>query len=326
MLKTKNIIINSILSLILGLGLIYLVFKNIDISSFIEKLSEINYFWVYFSMFISIFEHVLRAYRWNLLMESPKNKFSTFITTNVVIVSYFFALFIPRFNDFVRCYLISKTNNIKISTSLGTVVSERIFDLISLFILILFLFFIEFEKFYSFIREYIFFNISIDGYTLIVILLILISLFFISKYLNNKSEYLGKKIQEFKSGMFSVKKIYRNKNFLVSTVLLWLIYFLMGYVILFAIDETSSLSLVAGLAVLVSGTLGMIVPVNAGIGAYHFLVASILVGYNIDYETGLFFATILHTSQIVCLAFLGLVSSLILFFKLRLNEKINFNK
>ena len=62
-------------------------------------------------MFISIFEHVLRAYRWNLLMESPKNKFSTFITTNVVIVSYFFALFIPRFNDFVRCYLISKTNN-----------------------------------------------------------------------------------------------------------------------------------------------------------------------------------------------------------------------
>ena len=106
MLKTKNIIINSILSLILGLGLIYLVFKNIDISSFIEKLSEINYFWVYFSMFISIFEHVLRAYRWNLLMESPKNKFSTFITTNVVIVSYFFALFIPRFNDFVRSYLI----------------------------------------------------------------------------------------------------------------------------------------------------------------------------------------------------------------------------
>jgi len=320
LLKTKNIIINSILSLILGLGLIYLVFKNIDISSFIEKLSEINYFWVYFSMFISIFEHVLRAYRWNLLMESPKNKFSTFITTNVVIVSYFFALFIPRFNDFVRCYLISKTNNIKISTSLGTVVSERIFDLISLFILILFLFFIEFEKFYSFIRESIFFNISIDGYTLIVILLILISLFFISKYLNNKSEYLGKKIQEFKSGMFSVKKIYRNKNFLVSTVLLWLIYFLMGYVILFAIDETSSLSLVAGLAVLVSGTLGMIVPVNAGIGAYHFLVASILVGYNIDYETGLFFATILHTSQIVCLAFLGLVSSLILFFKSRINE------
>ena len=319
-MKTKNIIINSILSLILGLGLIYLVFKNIDISSFIEKLSEINYFWVYFSMFISIFEHVLRAYRWNLLMESPKNKFSTFITTNVVIVSYFFALFIPRFNDFVRCYLISKTNNIKISTSLGTVVSERIFDLISLFILILFLFFIEFEKFYSFIREYIFFNISIDGYTLIVILLILISLFFISKYLNNKSEYLGKKIQEFKSGMFSVKKIYRNKNFLVSTVLLWLIYFLMGYLILFAIDETSSLSLVAGLAVLVSGTLGMIVPVNAGIGAYHFLVASILIGYNIDYETGLFFATILHTSQIVWLAFLGLVSSLILFFKLRLNE------
>ena len=65
----------------------------------------------------------------------------------------------------------------------------------------------------------------------------------------------------------------------------------------------------------------MIVPVNAGIGAYHFLVASILIGYGIDYETGLFFATILHTSQIVCLALLGLFSSIILFLKIRSNEK-----
>ena len=61
----------------------------------------------------------------------------------------------------------------------------------------------------------------------------------------------------------------------------------------------------------------MIVPVNAGIGAYHFLVASILVSYNLDYDSGLFFATILHTSQIICLAVLGVISSIILFFKIK---------
>ena len=61
----------------------------------------------------------------------------------------------------------------------------------------------------------------------------------------------------------------------------------------------------------------MIVPVNAGIGAYHFLVASILISYNLDYDSGLFFATILHTSQIICLAVLGVISSIILFFKIK---------
>ena len=70
-------------------------------------------------------------------MRTPKTNLSTYVTTNVMIVSYFFALFIPRCNDFIRCYLISKTNNIKVSTSLGTVVSERIFDLISLFLILL---------------------------------------------------------------------------------------------------------------------------------------------------------------------------------------------
>jgi hypothetical protein len=81
-------------------------------------------------MFISIFEHVIRAYRWNLMMEvGGNNKFSTFVTTNVIIISYFFALLIPRFNDVVRCYLISKTNQINFSKSLGSVVSERIIRL-----------------------------------------------------------------------------------------------------------------------------------------------------------------------------------------------------
>ena len=113
----------------------YLVFNSIDMDLFLQKLSGINYAWIYLSMFISIFEHILRGYRWNLLMRTSENNLSTYITTSIMIVSYFFALFIPRFNDFARCYLISKTNKINISTSLGTVVSERIFDLISLLLI-----------------------------------------------------------------------------------------------------------------------------------------------------------------------------------------------
>lgn len=301
--------------------MIYIVFDKIDLKSFYAKLSEINYSWIYFSMFISIFEHVLRGYRWNLLMRTPKTNLSTYVTTNVMIVSYFFALFIPRFNDFIRCYLISKTNNIKVSTSLGTVVSERIFDLISLFLILLIFIVLEFELFYSFLKEYVFINITLNPTNILILLSALILVFILIRYFSKNSKMFSEKFEEFKAGFFSVGNIYKNKAFIVSTVLLWVIYFLMGYVIFFSFNETSSLGINAGFAVLIAGSIGMIVPVNAGIGAYHFLVASILISYNINYESGLFFATLLHTSQIICLAILGIFSSIILFLKIRSNEK-----
>ena len=272
-------------------------------------------------MFISIFEHVLRGYRWNLLMDSSGKKLTTYITTNVMIVSYFFALFIPRFNDIARCYLISKTNNIKISTSLGTVFSERIFDLISLLILSAIFILIEFDLFYGFIENYVLSNIEFNTTTYLLIFGSLIVLFFILRYFSKKSSFISSNLNEFKLGVLTIKENYKNKGFLISTFLLWLIYFLMGYVIFFSFTETKDLGVNAGIAVLVAGSIGMIVPVNAGIGAYHFLVASILLSYNLDYESGLFFATLLHTSQIVCLAILGIISSIILFFKIKSNNE-----
>ena len=274
-------------------------------------------------MFISIFEHVLRGYRWNLLMDSSGKKLTTYITTNVMIVSYFFALFIPRFNDIARCYLISKTNNIKISTSLGTVFSERIFDLISLLILSAIFILIEFDLFYGFIENYVLSNIEFNTTTYLLIFGSLIVLFFILRYFSKKSSFISSNLNEFKLGVLTIKENYKNKGFLISTFLLWLIYFLMGYVIFFSFNETTGLGVNAGIAVLVAGSIGMIVPVNAGIGAYHFLVASILLSYNLDYESGLFFATLLHTSQIVCLAILGIISSIILFFKIKSNNEYN---
>tara|TARA_Y100000814_G_scaffold241352_1_gene185825 strand:+ start:10391 stop:11359 length:969 start_codon:yes stop_codon:yes gene_type:complete len=320
-LKKQKIIINTLLSLGLGCILVYLVFDNIDLNLFLEKLSGINYLWIYLSMFISIFEHVLRGYRWNLLMDSSGKKLTTYITTNVMIVSYFFALFIPRFNDIARCYLISKTNNIKISTSLGTVFSERIFDLISLLILSAIFILIEFDLFYGFIENYVLSNIEFNTTTYLLIFGSLIVLFFILRYFSKKSSFISSNLNEFKLGVLTIKENYKNKGFLISTFLLWLIYFLMGYVIFFSFTETTDLGVNAGIAVLVAGSIGMIVPVNAGIGAYHFLVASILLSYNLDYESGLFFATLLHTSQIVCLAILGIISSIILFFKIKSNNE-----
>jgi len=317
-LNKKSVIINSLLSLTFGGVLFYLVFKSIDFSDFYNRLTELDFFWIYLSMFISIFEHVIRGYRWNLMMEvGQSKKFSTFVTTNVIIISYFFALIIPRFNDVVRCYLISKTDEINFSKSLGSVVSERFVDIISLLILIIFFLVLEFQTFILFIKSYIIDYTTLDNKSIIIFISFLILSIIISRLIIKKSKYLENKFNEFKDGLISVKFIYNDKRFLLSTLFLWVTYFLMGYLIFFSFSQTTDLGINAGIAVLVAGSIGMVVPVNAGIGAYHFLVASILLGYNLDYESGLFFATVLHTSQIVCLLVVGTMSSIYIFFKIR---------
>ena len=317
-MNKKSVIINSLLSLTFGGVLFYLVFKSIDFSDFYNRLTELDFFWIYLSMFISIFEHVIRGYRWNLMMEvGQSKKFSTFVTTNVIIISYFFALIIPRFNDVVRCYLISKTDEINFSKSLGSVVSERFVDIISLLILIIFFLVLEFQTFILFIKSYIIDYTTLDNKSIIIFISFLILFIIISRLIIKKSKYLENKFNEFKDGLISVKFIYNDKRFLLSTLFLWVTYFLMGYLIFFSFSQTTDLGINAGIAVLVAGSIGMVVPVNAGIGAYHFLVASILLGYNLDYESGLFFATVLHTSQIVCLLVVGTMSSIYIFFKIR---------
>ncbi|MFL3022343.1 MAG: lysylphosphatidylglycerol synthase transmembrane domain-containing protein [Cytophagales bacterium] len=320
-MNKKSVIINSLLSLILGGVLFFLVFRSIDFSDFYARLNELNFYWIYLSMFISIFEHIIRAYRWNLMMEVGGNKkFSTFVTTNVIIISYFFALLIPRFNDVVRCYLISKTNQINFSKSLGSVVSERIIDLISLLILIFFFLAIEFKNFMLFIKTYVIDYTSLGNKSIFITVSAIALAIISSRYIITKSKFLQDKFSEFKEGFMSVRFLYNDKRFLLSTVLLWGTYFLMGYLIFFSFDQTSGLGVYAGLAVLVAGSIGMVVPVNAGIGAYHFLVASILLSYNLDYQSGLFFATVLHTSQIICLLVVGTLSSIYIFFKIRAKE------
>jgi len=317
-LNKKSVIINSLLSLTFGGVLFYLVFKSIDFSDFYNRLTELDFSWIYLSMFISIFEHVIRGYRWNLMMEvGQSKKFSTFVTTNVIIISYFFALIIPRFNDVVRCYLISKTDEINFSKSLGSVVSERFVDIISLLILIIFFLVLEFQTFILFIKSYIIDYTTLDNKSIIIFISFLILSIIISRLIIKKSKYLENKFNEFKDGLISVKFIYNDKRFILSTLFLWVTYFLMGYLIFFSFSQTTDLGVNAGIAVLVAGSIGMVVPVNAGIGAYHFLVASILLGYNLDYESGLFFATVLHTSQIVCLLVVGTMSSIYIFFKIR---------
>lgn len=304
------------LSLILGLALCYVAFRKVELEEFIQKVSEVNYWWVWLSILISLVSHWLRAYRWNLMLKPLGYKVTESKTFMAVMIGYMANLAFPRLGEVTRCGVLKRNNGVPMSIGFGSVVTERIFDFIILASLIILDFIVEFDKVYTFFMQ----NMQLErfgGATMIFSILgvavvagiITAIWFFRAMGRTNFSNPVLNRIRTFildmKDGLTSVKKVENLTGFLLSTVGIWIAYFLMSYVIFFAVEETATLSLGAGLSILAAAGVAMIVPVQGGIGAYHYLVSGVLVFYGIENTIGLFFATLLHMSQVVLYLIVG---------------------
>jgi hypothetical protein len=98
------------------------------------------------------------------------------------------------------------------------------------------------------------------------------------------------------------------KKFLLYTILIYLCYWLTGFLVLKAIPTTSQLSAMDALFLFVVGAFGWVIPAQGGFGSYHILVALGLGVYGISYDDGIIVATIAHESQVMFMILLGFVS------------------
>ena len=303
------------LPLLLGLVLLFYAFKNIQLDDFLSKLDQTRYEWVIGSMLLSSLAYVSRAYRWQLLLRAADQKVSTFRLTLAVFVGYLANLAFPRLGEVVRCAVLKKTNQIPVSLSIGTVVTERIIDsLVLLFFLIIALL-LEFDLIVTYF-ENIFstYHIPLDGILYAALTLLMtfsILVLVILRTHTPLSQRTKKMASEVLKCILTIKSIQSKSLFLTTTMVMWLTYFLMSYMIFFALEETSSLSLTAGFMLLVSGGIALALPVQGGIGTYHAMIAMMLGLYGIENTTGLFLATLLHSSQILSVVIFGGISLVI---------------
>jgi glycosyltransferase 2 family protein len=303
------------LPLLLGLVLLFYAFKNVQLDDFLAKLNLTRYGWVIGSMLLSLLAYVSRAYRWRLLLRAADQKVSTFRLTLAVFVGYLANLAFPRLGEVVRCAVLKKTNQIPVSLSIGTVVTERIIDsLVLLFFLIIALL-LEFDLIVTYF-ENIFstYHIPLDGILYAALTLLMIFSILVLVILRTHtplSQRIKKMALEVLKGILTIKSIQSKSLFLITTTVMWLTYFLMSYMIFFALEETSSLSLTAGFMLLVSGGIALALPVQGGIGTYHAMIAMMLGLYGIENTTGLFLATLLHSSQILSVVIFGGISLVI---------------
>lgn len=305
-----------VISLVIAIALLVLAFEKVDLSEFISKTSEVQYIWVVFSIFLSLVSHWLRAYRWNILLEPFGYQLRTSRTFLAVMTGYLANLAIPRLGEVTRCGVLKKNDAVSMSLSFGTVITERVIDFCILLIVILSGFILEFDKIFGFFSQTLGFEKLLNFKWLIITILIIgvavmaIGYVLIRKFIinNGKNELVNKLrrfLKDLMDGLFSLRKIKSIWGFMLSTIGIWVLYYLMSYVIVFSIAETSELGLLTGLSILVAGSLAMLVPVPGGIGAYHLTVSGIMALYGIQSKTGLFFATLLHSSQFVSILVFG---------------------
>jgi glycosyltransferase 2 family protein len=320
-LKSK---INLLIFLLIAVALMFFAFRGIDFEKIVIGFKNANYLWVILALLISTISHFVRALRWKLLIEPLGYKPSTLNTTGAILVGYLSNLVFPRLGEVTRCGTLRKTDKVPFESLFGTVIVERAFDVLVMFILLVAVFFIRLDFFGKFIWSNALIPIwekiknVFDHPPLLLIgltILIFVTLFLVSRNLLGKK--IGKKLKAvlhgLKEGIQSVFIMKKRVAFLGYTVLLWFLYWLMTWLIVFATEPTSNLGPIDGLFLLMVGSFGMAAPVQGGFGAFHIIVAMALGIFGISREDGLIYAIISHESQTLLMVVLGLVS-LIYFF------------
>jgi hypothetical protein len=310
------------ITLFIGFGIVIfvLVYKDFDFKNFIGTLSGIKWGWLIPASLISLLSHVSRARRWQLMLEATGEKPRFANSFFAVLNAYFANLAIPRLGEVTRCALISRYEKQDFSKVLGTVVSERLLDLILVVILTVVAFATQANVFVDFVSQHpeiednlarIFSPLTITILSLSAIaglcLLIVIAKGKLDRF--KICQKISKFINDFWTGILSLKNTQHKGGIIFHSFVIWTLYFLMLYFCFFAFDELSGLNLLAALMLFVAGSFGMIVPSPNGMGSYHFMIIQTLIIYGIPSETGASFALVAHGLQTLLIIVFGLIST-----------------
>lgn len=269
-----------------------------------------NYFYVLLSVIFSLFGYWSRAYRWkyalNHLGYNPKFHNSFF----AVSISYLMNLTIPRSGEVTRAVILKKYESVPFDKGFGTIVAERVVDLLIFLLFVITAFFLQFDT----ISTFIFSHVSPNKIILFISIgmLLFIVFLFIWRWakwpivLKVKSKFMG-----LAEGMTSILKMKTKWKYIGHSFFIWFSYLMMFYVCVFSIPETASISFDIVIMGFIFGTLAVGFT-NGGIGAFPISIAKVLLLYGIAEDAGTALGWIIWTSQTLLTIVLGLTSFLFL--------------
>jgi len=312
-------VVSYILFLGLAVVLLYFSFSGVHWNDFIEGLRSANYTWILASMTFGVVAFWIRGIRWRLLIQNTGYRVTKSAAFDAITIAYLANFALPRAGELARCGVLTKTSRAPFDTLLGTVVLERAFDVLCLFITTMVVIGVQWNLFGSFMERQLwdpFLAMFAHNAFYLAAFLLFIALVPIVVYLYRKRLnrfFVFQKTFEVAAGIFrGLKSGYnlpQKGAFLLYTLVLWGCYLAMSYCTLLAFPAVSHLNILDAAFLMAVGSLGWIVPVQGGIGAYHFIVSLALASvYGISQTQGFIFATISHESQAITMILFGLFS------------------
>lgn len=298
----------------------WLVYRKQDFNTIWDTLcNDVDYKWVIISMLLGVLSHICRSQRWLIALEplgeKPK-KSNTFMT---VLIGYFMNLLLPRMGELARCVVLSKYEKIPTAKLLGTVVSERIIDVIVLGVITVFVVIADFGHFMEFgnnnpeVVENIKSIITSPLLWIVAVLAIVGFVFYIKwSAKKGRSNKIIDLLKGFADGIKSILAMKRYKAYIGYSFCIWILYYLMFYLIFFCFDFTKNLGPLAGLTTFVLSSFAMLAPVQGGIGAWHFMAEQGLSLYGIGSTEAKTFALLAHANSQVVVILLGAISLILI--------------
>lgn len=314
--ETIKTILKVLISLGLGILLFWYVYRDQSMVELMANIKEAKMFWIILPLFIALLSHFLRAVRWKMLIDPLGKKVNLWNIYGAVMAGYCINYLVPRAGEIARCGLVRKYEGVPFTQLIGTLIVDRSVDIIVELIFIALTVLLQYNEIMLFVEQ----QHLIEGFLGLLnnpIMWVILAAFVIIPTIFRKSiarSSLFAKVrglwENVLNGLKSVLKLEHKGLFILYSILIFVCYYFMFYLCFFAFDFTENLSMLCGLSAFIMGSLGIIAPVQGGLGAWHFMVINTLLLYGVQEEEAQTFALLVHGSQTIMLIAVGALAML----------------
>lgn len=326
-----NILTKVVLPLVLGILILYFLFRDTDFVELWGAIKDANYGILAFSLIFGLLGNTLRGYRWELLIK-PLGYTPRLSTLNYAIFGGYAVNFaVPRGGEVWRCAIVAKEENIPVKKLVGTIIVDRIFDMITVISLCFIAFLLNMNFFISEINNRLNNNQeALDSITsliqsplLYVAIIAAVALtYIVFRFFGDN--FIVKKVKGFFIELWKdlkdIGRMRQKYRLIAYSIGIWACYFFYFYITFYAFSFTADLGLTVGLIAFAISSLSMGVPTNGGMGAWHFAVIAALTLYGVSELEAKAFATGVFAIQSIWLIFCGLVGMAMLSLRKKANK------
>ena len=301
------------LPLLIAGALLYWMYRDFDFAEAKRIfLHEMNIWWLLASLVPITLSHVMRGLRWLITLEPLGYRPKKGDSIDSIFIAYAANVVVPRVGEVSRCAVLTKYDKVPFSKALGTLVAERLIDMLLVVVFVCVMLLTQLDVFVSLFaetgtNEASLVSLFTSPKTYMIIGVVVASCVVLWSLLKKTKLYtkIKQAIGGFVDGLLSLRTMQHKGLFILYTIGIWIGYFLEFYLAFFCFPFTAELTMVQALVIFAAISLAIIIPTPNGAGPWHFVVISMMMLYGVSQTDASSFALIVHTFQTLGVMLLG---------------------